>query len=174
MEYISDVGVWGGIASLIGAAIAIWQAWKSNRSANQAEAARIELVQRRDVGDVEAVAVETSRILKVVAKVGPSCTIESIRGMSAAGIATEVDEYRMAIGERSSTFEAEGENEIERLCRELEPEIVRLSEAGTFEEIKDAGRSIHGKVMGFHTVIRQLARQKWQTLRHTVKDSADA
>ena len=83
-----------------------------------------------------------------------------MRGVAAADIAVEVDNYRMTIGERSSAFETKDENQIEQLCKELEPEIVRLSEAETFEEMKDTGRSIHGKVMVFHTAIRRLARQK--------------
>lgn len=158
--YVSDLAVWSAIASITGAAIAIWQAWRSRRSATEAKMVRDELVRRRDVGDVEAVAVETSRILKVVAKVGPSSTAESMRGVAAADIAAEVDAYRMTIGERSSAFGSGGENEIERLCSALEPEIVRLSEAENFDEMKDAGRSIHGKVMEFHTAIRRFAREK--------------
>ncbi len=156
-----DVAVLGALASIVGAALSAWQARKSASGAKEARRVRDELAIRKEVGDIAAVATATSRILKVVSKIGASGTESMMRGVRLSDIAQDVDEYRVFIGERSGAFAAGGQDElIDNLCLDLDNDIAMLSKARSFDEAMEPGRSIYRRIMNFYVKVGRLSHTK--------------
>lgn len=154
------ISVLGSIAS-IGAAIWAWiEANKASKSATKAETVKNEIVDRRKLIEVSQVHAETSRILKTVSKVGPSCNSTTLRGVSCAGIAREVEEYSRFINEQSSHFTEFFDNKAKELCAVLKGDIEALSEAKSFEDKKAAGKSIYYKIDAFMPTVKSLSDEK--------------
>lgn len=154
------LSIGGSIASIGGAAWAFYQARLSSRHANRAEAVRDELIKRREMVEISQVHAETTRILKVVSQVGPSCTSSTIRGVNCANIAKEVEEYSRFLNEQSSYFTEFFYNKAKELCTDLNPDIESLSEAKEFEDKKAAGKSIYYKINNFMPEVKRLTDEK--------------
>lgn len=156
----SLLSILGSIAS-IGAAIwAYIQAGHSRTFAEQAKAVRDELVERRKIIEVSKVHAETTRILRLVSKVGPTCTPASIKTVKCHEIAKEVEEYTRLLNEQGSHFTYMLENHAKKLCDELKKDIVSLAEANDFESKKNAGVSIYYKIDDFMPLVKTLMDEK--------------
>lgn len=153
MDSLLSIGA--SIASICGALLAFYQAKLSEKHATKAEAVRDELVQRREMVEISQVHSETTRILRVVSKVGPTCTESTIRGVNCADIAKEVEEYSRFLNEQSSHFSEFFDNEASRLCTELNEDIELLSEATGFEEKKNIGKKIYHEINGFMPILKR-------------------
>ena len=140
------LSILGSIASIGGAIYACRQAVQSRNYAAKAQQLRDELVNRRKLVEVSQVHAETNRILKVVSKVGPTCTATSIKGINTAGIAQEVEEYSRFLNAQSAHFSEFFSNRASELCVSLNDDIEALSEALEFGKIKAAGKSIYYKI----------------------------
>ncbi|WP_086930579.1 hypothetical protein [Agarilytica rhodophyticola] len=158
------VSVLGSIAS-IGAAIWAWvEASKASTSAKKAEIVKNEIVDRRKLAEVSQVHAETSRVLKTVSKVGPSCNPTMLRGVNCAGIAKEVEEFSRFINEQSSHFTEFFDNKAKELCAALNDDIEALSEAKSFEDKKAAGKSIYYKINDFMPTVKTLSDEKRESI----------
>ncbi|MDO9475140.1 MAG: hypothetical protein Q7L07_00415 [Pseudohongiella sp.] len=154
------LSVVGAIAS-IGAAIwAFIEARNAKKSATKAEQLRNEIVERRTLSEISKAHSETSRILKVVAAVGPACDPKYLKGVNCGAIAREVEEYSRFINEQRSNFNDVFLNRATELCADLSPDIEALSEAATFEDKKSAGKSIYHKINNFLPVVKELSDEK--------------
>ncbi len=154
------LSILGSIAS-IGAAIwAFYEAKQAAKSATKAETVRDEMINRRKMVEVTLVHSETSRILKVVSKVGPSCNSTLLKGVNCADIAKEVEEYSRFINEQSSHFTMFFENKAKELCDVLKEDIELLAEAKSYDNKKSAGRSIYYKIYNFMPTVKQLSDEK--------------
>jgi len=150
----------GSIASIVGALWALYEAQQSRGYANQAKEARDEVVQRRGMIEVSQIHAETSRILRRLSVVGPSCSTKSIRGVDCAGVAGEVEEYARALNEQSSHFSDMFDNQARALCADLRDDIEALSEAKDFDSKKGAGKSIYYKIYAFMPLVKALADER--------------
>ncbi len=156
----SWLSILGSVAS-IGAAIwAYIEAKSASRHASKAEAIRDELIQRRSMVEVSQVHAESSRILKLVSQVGPTCTKTSVRGLKVGGIAQSVEEYSRFLNEHSAHFNQFFQNTAQTLCTELTGSIEALAEATTFEDKKEAGKKIYYLINSFLPQVKQLADHK--------------
>lgn len=154
------ISVVGSIASIGGAVWAFIEAGKAANSATKAESVKDEIIERRKLVEVSQVYSETSRILKVASKVGPSCNSSLLRGVNCGSIAKDIEEYSSFINEHSSYFTDFFENKARELCEQLHPNIDALSEAKTFEDKKSAGKNIYYKINAFMPFIKQLSDEK--------------
>jgi hypothetical protein len=150
----------GAVASIGGAGVAIIQASRAKSHASAAEKLHSDMIVQRQVKEVAAVHTETTRILRVVAKVGPSCTKSGIRGLKASDIAQQVEEFARFLMEHSQHFDQFLQNEAEKLCRDLRPLIEKLSEAQEFPTIKDSGKQIYDAIHEFLPRVKQLSDSK--------------
>lgn len=159
------ISVLGGLAS-IGAALWAWiEAKKASRSATLAETVKNEIIERRKIVEISQVHAETSRILKTVSRVGPSCNSTLIRGVNCAAIAKDVEEYSRFINEQSSHFTEFFDNKAKELCSALNDDIEALSEAKAFEDKKATGKSIYYKINNFMPIIKHLSDEKKENVK---------
>lgn len=150
----------GSIAS-IGAAIWAWiQAGEASKSATKAENVKNEIIERRKIVEVSHVYAETSRILKIVSKVGPSSNSSTLRGVNCSHIASDVTEYSSFLNEHSSHFSDFFENKARDLCLSLKDDIEQLAEAKSFEDKKKSGKNIYYKIDEFMPVVKSLSDDK--------------
>tara|TARA_B110000211_G_C14040845_1_gene536674 strand:- start:905 stop:1411 length:507 start_codon:yes stop_codon:yes gene_type:complete len=156
----TGISIIGSIASIGGAIWAFVEAKKAAFSASRAETVRDEIIERRKVVEVSQVHAETSRVLKTVSKVGPSCNESLLIGVNCGNIAKDVEEYSRYINEHRSHFTDFFENKATELCEQLNPDIEKLSEAMSFDDKKNAGKSIYYKINGFMPFVKDLADEK--------------
>ncbi len=156
----SWLSILGSVAS-IGAAIwAYIEAKSASRHASDAEKFRDELIRRRSMVEVAQVHAETNSILKLVSRVGPTCTMANVRGFDVNYIAQSVQEYSRFLIEHGSHFGQPFQNSAQYLCKELNDSIESLAVASTFEETKGAGKKIYYLINAFLPQVKQLADDK--------------
>lgn len=154
------ISVIGSIAS-IGAAIWAWvQADQASSSASKAERVKNEIIERRKIIEVSQVYTETSRILKVISKVGPSSNASTLRGVNCSHIATDIADYSRFINEHSSHFTELFKNKAKDLCLSIKDDIEDLAEAKTFKDKKNAGKNIYYKIDNFMPIVKSLSDDK--------------
>lgn len=148
------------IVSIFGGIWALMEARKAARSAEAAERIRQELVDRRKLVEVAQIHSEIKRVLGVVAKVGPTSTLQLVRGLNCADIAREVEAFAAMLLERGSHFSDLYADHATVLRDELRADIEGLAEAKTLEDKKRYGKSIYYKIESFIPVVKQLADAK--------------
>lgn len=156
----SYISVIGSVASIGGALWAVYSAYQASLSVTKAEKVRDEIIERRKIIEVSQVYSETSRILKIVSTVGPSCNPSLLKGVNCGNIARDVEEYSRFINEHSSYFTNFFENSARELCNELTGDIEALAEAKSFEDKKAAGKKIYQKINNFMPIVKALSDDK--------------
>lgn len=157
MKWLSAIGA---VASILGAIWAFYEARKAAASAKKAEKVRKELIERRKMVEMSQLYAETSRILRAVSAVGPSCNPSLLRGVNCGHIAREVEEYCRFVNEQRSHFADFFDNSAQQLCGDLAVDIEALAEAGSFDEKKSAGKRIYNKINNFMPAVKALADEK--------------
>ena len=157
----------GSLASVISALWAWHEAIKASKAASKAESLRDEIVHRRKIVEVSQVHIETQRILRVIAKIGPSSTTTQLRGINSANIAADVDEFLRFLNEQSSNFSEPLKNRARELCDTVSADIEKLAEAKTPEDKKDAGKAIYFKINAFMPIVKDLADEKRESIHLT-------
>ena len=150
----------GSLASIAGAIWAYIQAQRSRTFAEQAKAVRDELVERRKIIEVSKVHTETTRILRLVSNVGPTCTPTSIKTLKCHEIAKEVEEYTRLLNEQSTHFTNMLDNQARGLCDNLKPDIEALADAKDFDAKKSAGKRIYYQIDDFMPLVKTLMDEK--------------
>lgn len=156
----SWISIAGSGASIIGALLAFYQAYRAGKSANKAERIRDEIVGRRKLLEVSHVHSDTKRILRVVARIGPACTRDKLKGVDCAVIAEEVDEYVTNLLQQSEHFAGELNNEAEGLAQGLRPEIEELAAATSLKSKHEIGKNIYYRVQEFLPIVKRLTDVK--------------
>ena len=154
MVWLSAIGA---LASIICALWALYEARQASLSASKAEAMRNELIERRKMVEASQLHTETSRILRTVSAVGPSCNPTLLRGVNCGLIARDVEEYCRFVNEQRTHFADFFDNSARELCEDLAADIEALTEARSFEEKKGAGRRLYNKINNFMPVVKTLA-----------------
>jgi len=153
----SPLSILGSVAS-IGAAIwAFMESKKAVQAATHAAAMRDEIVHRRRLIEVSQVHSDTKRILSVASEVGPSTNAKLLRGVNAAKIAKQIEEYARVLLEQSGHSSDFYGNEARALCERLRPDIEKLAEATTPKQKKTAGTSIYYSISAFMPIAKKLA-----------------
>ncbi|MFQ2271203.1 hypothetical protein [Aeromonas enteropelogenes] len=158
------VSVVGSIASIGGAIWAFVEADKAAKSVTKAESVRDEIVNRRELIEVSKVHSETTRILKVASRVGPSSDLRRLTGFNAPEIASEIEEYVRFLSEHSSHFSELFENTARDLCDSLKDDISVLADARDPQSIKDIGKIIYNKIHGFLPTAKMISDLKRESM----------
>lgn len=156
----SMISIAGSVASVGGAIWAFVEARNAASSATKAELVRDELIDRRKLVEVSKVFAQTDRILAVVSKIGPSCSLKTLKGVDCVSIAKEVEEYSRFLNAQSSHFSESVGNKARTLCDDLKGDIEELSEALAAEKKKDVGKKIYYKINEFMPFVKALADNK--------------
>ena len=143
----------GSIASIFGA---IW----ALKEAKDAARARRDMVDRRHLAEVAQVHAEIKRILNLVARVGPTSTVQLMKGVNCADIAREVEAFVAMLLERRSHFSDLYGDRATELRNDLRTDIEGLAEAKTFDDKKRFGKSIYYKIENFTPVVKELSDAK--------------
>jgi len=150
----------GAIAS-IGAAIwAFLEAKKASESASKAETVRNEIIERRNLAELSNVHLETTRILKIVGRIGPASNPDQLAGIDPTEIASEVDEFTRHLNEHQAHFSDFFANRARELCDDLQDDISELAEQYEGAAIKQIGRRIYTKIHSFVPVVKALTDEK--------------
>ncbi len=156
----SWISIIGSLASIGGAVWAWFQAVQASKSATKAEKVKSEIIERRKLIEVSQVYTETNRILNVVSKVGPSCNPSTLRGVNCSHIAADVAKYSRFLNEHSSYFTEFFDNKAKDLCSSIKADIEKLAEAKSFDDKKNAGKSIYYKIDDFMPIVKSLSDDK--------------
>jgi hypothetical protein len=132
----SLISIAGSVASIGGAIWAFCEARKAASSATKAKLVRDELIDRRKLVEVSKVFDQTEHILKVVSKIGPSCSPKTLKGVDCVSIAKEVEEYSRFLNSQGAHFSEIIGNKAKDLCNDIKADIEELSEASEFQEKK--------------------------------------
>lgn len=154
------LSILGSIASIGGAVWAWYHAVQASKSASKAELVKSEIIERRKIVEVSQVYRETTRVLSILSKVGPSCNASTLRGVNCSHIATEVAEFSRFINEHSQYFSELFENKAKKLCKSIKDDIEKLAEAKDFDEKKNAGKTIYYKIDEFLPVVKSLSDER--------------
>ena len=94
----SETVTWIGTAfSILGAGIAIWQAWQARTSASKAETARQQIIGRFEHGELGVLDGVLAAALKAMEKYGPGSRASSLRGTSPDSDANAVRAFTAAL-----------------------------------------------------------------------------
>lgn len=157
---VDTISVISGFASIGSAIWAYIEAKNAAKSASKAAEVKAEIIERREIIELSVIHSETSRILKLVSKIGPSCTESKIRGVNCSEIASEVQSYCSTINEQKSHFSYLFNNEAEKLYESLKTDIEALSEAKDFTSRKQHGKNIYYKINDFLPIVKTLSQTK--------------
>ena len=148
----------GALASIGAAIFSVSQAESAKNSASKAEIYKNELESRRDLVEVSQIHSETTRILGIVARVGPACSKQSTRGINPQSIAEDVQQYTRFLNEHSGHFARFFENEAKKLCSQLDLLVEDLSQTkiSDFASVKEKGSTIYRLINGFMPIIKRL------------------
>ncbi|EGQ8961969.1 hypothetical protein ACKOZB_004375 [Vibrio parahaemolyticus] len=158
------ISVIGSFASIGGAIWAFVEADKAAQSVTKAESVRDELINRRELIEVSKVHSETTRILKVASRVGPSSDLRRLIGFNAPEVASEIEEYVRFLSEHSSHFSELFENTARDLCDSLRDDISVLADARDPQSIKDIGKVIYNKIHGFLPTAKMISDLKRESV----------
>nr|WP_319401861.1 hypothetical protein [uncultured Carboxylicivirga sp.] len=133
-----------GLASIIGAIIAISEARKAKNSAEIATSAKNEILDIKNTEEISKVYSETKNIIKELRKVGPTATATKIKGVDNNEIASRVLEYSSLLNEHKSIFNQQ--NEVDSLCNKLKTPVQKLANAKDADEIINQGKKIYNLI----------------------------
>ena len=154
------IGLIGSIAS-IGAAIwAFVEARKARSSASDAEKIRNELVSRRNLVEVADIYKEANRVISALTAVGPSASVNSVRGLDCARISTQALEFVTLLSTHREQLPTSLKSKVELLVFDTKKDLASLAEAKDFESKKAAGSAIYYKITALMPAIKVLADEK--------------
>ena len=142
---------------------AIWAWRKAKQASDEADVARgvlREISDRRKLVEVSQVHAETKKILKVVAKVGPSSVPEQLTGVDSAEMARQILEYSAFIREQRSHFAYDFEDRATKLCDGLAPHIEALAQATDGAARRDSGKTIYYLIEEFLAIAKEISDEK--------------
>lgn len=164
INWETTISVVGSIASILGAVWAYMEAGKAAKSVTKAESVRDEIINRRELIEVSKVHSETTRILKVASRVGPSSDLRRLTGFNAPEVASEIEEYVRFLSEHSSHFSELFENKARELCDSIRDDIPVLADARDPNSIKDIGKVIYHKIHGFLPTAKMISDLKRESV----------
>lgn len=154
------ISVLGSIASILGAYWAFRESKKAINAAKAVNRARQEIMDRREIAELAQLHNEIKRILRLVAKVGPTSTSQYMKGLNCAEIAREVEVFIALILERRSHYSGSFADRATELRNNLKEDIEGLAEARSFEDKKRFGKNIYYKIENFIPVVKELSDAK--------------
>ena len=156
-SYISDLNLWGAIASTIGALFALYQACRSRKFAGKVERIRNEFIERRKAGEIEHVYHKLKSTIDSVRRFGPSSNSRTSSGLAGHVVAKDVEDFSILLREHTAYFNDDlFRNKANELCELLCPLIEKLTESKSFQEKRDVGMKMFNLLETFKPDVKSL------------------
>ncbi len=139
MEFWTAIGT---VASVLGAAVSIWQARRARSAAQQASRIRRELAGRREASELGSLEACCRRAQARVTKYGPAASPDSLRGIDRSADAGVVQEFVLLLREHRQYFGPRTPNAADELCSTVEVALRSFARAGDSEAGAVAGSEI--------------------------------
>ncbi len=163
MAYLREfLYILGAVASLAGAYVAIRQARRARRAADEAEEVRRQVVTRRQVGELSKIHTMLERATKTMSKYGSTSGSIGLRGTSPDRDAQDVQEFALTLKEHIGLFENGNATEAEETYRSLRTLLEQFSSATTDDRRRAVGTAILHKLADFspHLKLSRDARER--------------
>ncbi|HIC7325778.1 TPA: hypothetical protein ACW5VC_002962 [Yersinia enterocolitica] len=135
--------------------------FRSSQSATKAEKAVDKINYQRKILDASSLYDHTTRILKVVGKIGSAANKERIRGLDTDEIANELSEYITLVLENTYDVETKEKLSIDpiKFCDDIKQDIENLVDAVSLEDKLKYGRAIQAKIFQFSPQLKSLTNK---------------
>lgn len=148
------IGLLGTLASLLGAAVAVWQAKRSRDAAHEAEAVRKQLVNRRKTSELAQLHAACKRAQKVMVKYGAGSTPAALEGISPRNDAAEVQDFILSVREHRELFGCARPNQADQFCQVVESLLADFTEAQTTETLRKNGKQLLQHINNMTSIIK--------------------
>ena len=154
-DFWGFVGTWVGVAaSIIGAAIALWQARKSRNSAETAVAIAKHLKEHKEISEIAKLQQNCQNTIKGMEKYGSSSP-ESLLGVNKEKDAIDVQTFITILFEHTNYFYNKYEtNQATETAKHLEDVLKKFVEETDIKKARPFGREILKTLNRFSAIIK--------------------
>ena len=146
---VGVIGIAGSVGSIIGAAIAVWQAHRAVKAASKAESLRDEIVKRTSSGELGELESLLSLALRRMAAYSPGRTAKSLSGRNSNDDADAVSDFKTKLMQISSIVDDEFNNACQQLFNALNTELIAFGNASNDTIRLRHGNAIHSLLVTF-------------------------
>lgn len=143
----SDQVTWlGTVVSIVGAAVAIWQAWEAWRAARKAATIRDEIASTRahlELNDFDKLLIAA---LQAMDKYGPGRKPSQLRGLSNVKDADAVRSLTAAMSRHEKLLSKSFGSKSGEVCDRLNAMLIEFGNATTTDDLIDHGRAIYTEI----------------------------
>lgn len=150
----------GTIASILGALISIFEAFRSKRYANEIKKIRDSIVLKRETIEVSNIHQETKSILDRISRIGPSSNFQTLRGIRLNEITSHLEKFILLLIEQRNHFNISSENIAITTSDQLKPLLEELSKAKEPKEIQEKGKQVYYTILTFLPFAKELVDSK--------------
>jgi hypothetical protein len=145
----------GGIASILGATVAIWQAYSARRAASEAKRVRDQFAALRRTEDLAELRSHCRRAQNALMKYGPASADSSLRGVDFQADAQVVQKAVVFAKEQRGTFKSTYASEVDLFYEKAQRLLQQFTEAGAVAARKAYGGQILEHLSRFLALIKQ-------------------
>ncbi|MBL4665718.1 MAG: hypothetical protein JKY23_07245 [Nitrospinaceae bacterium] len=150
----------GALASLIGASIAIWQAYAAKTAAKQAKEARAQIIDHRKTSEVTKLQLSCDTAQSSMEKYGPSSSPDSIRiyltGTTPNRDADAVQSFMLLLKEHRLMFGFKNPNVADESVESIKKILVFFSKSyDSPEKLKEHGTELLMKINDMSSTIKK-------------------
>ncbi len=151
------IGIVGGIASIIGAAIAIWQAIEAKNAASEAKKTEKNITHHRLTSDVSKLKEKAESLLSQIKIYAPGGNQAKYQYADHDNNSELIQEFTLKVSEFISCFSGKQKTEIQALCSDIDNELNTFNTPGiTDPNRKSSGQKIVGKVNMLNSKFKQV------------------
>lgn len=144
----------GTLASSLGAVIAIWQAAKAKKSAEEAERIKNQIVRHRATSELSQLQALCRKAQNAMVKYGPASSSSSLQGVDRGKDAQEVQEFILFVKEHREYFGQTSKNQADILCDSINVLLNDFTEETLPLKQKELGTKILRRISDFTSVIK--------------------
>ena len=164
MDAMSLLYIIGAVASVGGACVSIWQAYRSKSAADEARRVRTQLVGHRKTSEFSKLQAECKKAQNSIEKYGPGSVSEKLYGASPEIDAGEVRSFMLLVKEHRGLFDVKTPNSADQFYDNLAPILDKFSQsADQVDLLHEFGKQVLSHLNGMSSVIKDnLDREREQ------------
>jgi hypothetical protein len=160
---MDNITIIGTLASLLGAAISVWQAMRSRNAASEAIRIKNQLIGNQSVANLAKLQACCGRAQFAMRKYGPASKADSLTNLKGAPVehdAMEVQDLISQLKEHRDYFGNNSPNEADELSEKLTKCLIIFSQAEDENALRNNGISIVTNLNSVASVIKSLVDKK--------------
>ena len=165
MDMMTFLTWFGAGLSIIGAAVSIWQAIRSQSAAKEAQRIRAQMIDHREAAELSQVQASCKKAQKSMEKYGPASIAGSLNGISPEKDAGDVQEFIFFLREQRAHFGMSRPNEADQFCEILLPLLDDFAQAANTVILRDFGKQIAIHLSSISAVIKMHLDGKRESVR---------